>query len=63
MANGRVCRLCGAGGCQDFIDLELGRLKITVYICSKCKVIGYEESVKKVVLRETQERRASGKSP
>jgi hypothetical protein len=63
MNGGGACKLCGRGGCSDFIEFQAGDVKITCFICDRCKSKGWEDRVKSRLVAEMYQRMSEGKAP
>ena len=55
MANGRSCKICKKGGCNDYLTIDLGTILIICYVCSDCKTEGYENRVVKKIIAEMKD--------
>ena len=50
--NGRICYLCGAGGCEDCIEIKIKNILAIKYICKSCQAEGFGKRVIKKFLEE-----------
>ncbi len=50
--DGRICKLCGAGGCVESLTYSATDIKIIVYICTNCQNGDYEKKVRDKIVAD-----------
>lgn len=50
--NGRSCKICGKGGCNIYVEFQIGNRKVIVYLCEDHKEAWDGKELSELVLRK-----------